>query len=161
MCWSESVLIQSLKIVVLCWIYHWKELGHRSFLWLGFEPWAFLLNANVFQSTDPDGVRLLRSFRQQLCHFLFEIYTKARINQLFNIMIEFPDSQPALEDLKECLAKTDLRFLFFFTLLPGLFYQAHSFLRSPGYLIYPISGQCGCCKIEAEARIQAVTKSAL
>jgi hypothetical protein len=25
-------------------------------------------------------------------------------------MIEFPDSQPALEDLKECLAKTDLRF---------------------------------------------------
>ena len=146
MCGSESVLIQSLKIVVLCWIYHWKELGHRSFLWLGFEPWAFLLNANVFQPTDPDGVRLLRSFRQQLCHFLFEIYTKARINQLFNIMIEFPDSQPALEDLKECLAKTDLRFLFIFTLLPGLFYQAHSFLRSPGYLIYPTSGQYGCCK---------------
>ena len=26
-------------------------------------------------------------------------------------MIEFPDSQPALEDLKECLAKTDLRYI--------------------------------------------------
>ncbi len=34
--------------------------------------------------------------------------------QLFNIMIEFPDSQPALEDLKECLAKTDLRYRHFF-----------------------------------------------
>jgi len=53
---------------------------------------------------------LVMHFRQQLLHYLFEVYTKVRINQLFNIMIEFPESQPALEDLKLCLARTDLRF---------------------------------------------------
>ncbi len=38
--------------------------------------------------------------RFRLRHFLYETYTHARIEQLFNIIIEFPDSQPALEDLK-------------------------------------------------------------
>ena len=52
---------------------------------------------------------ILTSFRQRMCHFLYETYTRARIEQLFNIIIEFPESQPALEDLRECLAKTDLR----------------------------------------------------
>ena len=57
-----------------------------------------------------DGNRgVLISFRQRMCHFLYETYTRARIEQLFNIIIEFPESQPALEDLRECLAKTDLR----------------------------------------------------
>lgn len=51
----------------------------------------------------------LKVFRQRLAHFLFETYTKARIDQLFNIIIEFPESQPAVEDLRECLDRTDLR----------------------------------------------------
>ncbi|KRT84695.1 hypothetical protein AMK59_845 [Oryctes borbonicus] len=40
---------------------------------------------------------------------MYEIYTKVRINQLFGIIIEYPDSIPALQDLKTCLPKTDLR----------------------------------------------------
>ena len=52
---------------------------------------------------------ILVSFRQRLSHFLYETYTKARIDQLFNVIIEFPESAPALEDVKECLARTDLR----------------------------------------------------
>ena len=51
----------------------------------------------------------LKSFEQRLSHFLFETYTKARIDQLFNIIIEFPESQPAVDDLKQCLERTDLR----------------------------------------------------
>ena len=51
----------------------------------------------------------LANFRQRLAHFLYETYTRSRIDQLFNIIIEFPESQPAVEDLKECLEKTDLR----------------------------------------------------
>ena len=47
--------------------------------------------------------------RQQLLQHLYRTYTKARIEQLFNIIIEFPDSQPALEDLRDCLGQTDLR----------------------------------------------------
>ena len=38
--------------------------------------------------------------RQKLLQYLYETYTKARIEQLFNIIIEFPESQPALEDLR-------------------------------------------------------------
>jgi hypothetical protein len=40
------------------------------------------------------------SFRATLLKYLYETYTRARIEQLFNIIIEFPDSQPALEDLR-------------------------------------------------------------
>ena len=35
---------------------------------------------------------------------LYTTYTRARIEQLFNIIIEWPDSQPALEDVRLCLA---------------------------------------------------------
>jgi len=51
----------------------------------------------------------LEEYRLKLLQYLYQTYTKARIEQLFNIIIEFPDSQPALEDLRECLTHTDLR----------------------------------------------------
>ena len=31
------------------------------------------------------------------------------VQELFNIIVEFPDSMSALEDLKSCLEKTELR----------------------------------------------------
>lgn len=48
-------------------------------------------------------------FKQKLSHFLYETYTKFRIEQLFDIIIEYPDSQPAIDDLHICLERTDLR----------------------------------------------------
>ncbi|RZF40821.1 hypothetical protein LSTR_LSTR003331 [Laodelphax striatellus] len=48
-------------------------------------------------------------FKQKLMHFMYETYTKTRIDQLFNIIIEYPDSDPAIYDLRICLEKTDLR----------------------------------------------------
>jgi len=48
-------------------------------------------------------------YRDKLTNIMFETYTKARIEQLYNIIIEFPDSQPALEDLRDCLSRTNLR----------------------------------------------------
>ncbi|KAK0175086.1 hypothetical protein PV327_008867 [Microctonus hyperodae] len=48
-------------------------------------------------------------FKKKLSHFLYETYTRIRIDQLFNIIIEYPDSQPAIDDLKICLERTDLR----------------------------------------------------
>lgn len=51
----------------------------------------------------------IQKFKQKLAHFLYETYTRTRIEQLFNIIIEYPDSQPAVEDLRMCLQKTDLR----------------------------------------------------
>ncbi|GLV33864.1 morula [Carabus blaptoides fortunei] len=51
----------------------------------------------------------MTKFQQKLTYFLNETYTRTRINQLFNIIIEYPDSLPAVEDLHACLPKTDLR----------------------------------------------------
>lgn len=47
------------------------------------------------------------SMRERLLTCLYETYTKTRIEQLFEIIIEFPESQPALEDLRDCLAQTE------------------------------------------------------
>lgn len=42
---------------------------------------------------------------ERLHHFIYEIYANLRISQFFDIIIDFPDAEPALIDLKECLAK--------------------------------------------------------
>lgn len=63
--------------------------------------------SHIMENSGNRGI--LISFRQRMCHFLYETYTRARIEQLFNIIIEFPESQPAVEDLRECLSRTDLR----------------------------------------------------
>lgn len=42
---------------------------------------------------------------ERLSHFIYEIYANLRISQFFDIIIDFPDAEPALIDLKECLAK--------------------------------------------------------
>ena len=49
------------------------------------------------------------SYKDRLYHFVHDIYARTRIQQLFNIIIEFPESEPALTDLKTCLEKTNLR----------------------------------------------------
>lgn len=61
------------------------------------------------ESNKPEVEASLNKFKQKLKHLLFETYTRTRIDQLFNIIIEYPDSDPAIEDLRHCLQKTDLR----------------------------------------------------
>ena len=58
--------------------------------------------------------------RRRLRNFLYETYTKARIDQLFNIIIEFPESQPALEDLKVRKILTNLSQAFYTVYLAGM-----------------------------------------
>ncbi|ESP05035.1 hypothetical protein LOTGIDRAFT_109593 [Lottia gigantea] len=53
----------------------------------------------------------ISAFRGRLLHFLFETYAHARIEQLFAIVIDYPESEPAILDLKTCLEKTNLRAL--------------------------------------------------
>ncbi|KAK9879331.1 hypothetical protein WA026_004182 [Henosepilachna vigintioctopunctata] len=53
--------------------------------------------------------RSIADFDKKLRNYLYNTYTKIRINQLFNIIIEYPDSLAALEDIKICLPKTDLK----------------------------------------------------
>lgn len=59
--------------------------------------------------TGSETERALKSLEDHLQHFLYDTYVMARVDQLFNIIIEFPESQAALEDLKECLERTNLK----------------------------------------------------
>lgn len=58
---------------------------------------------------DYEACPTMASLKDHLSHFLYDTYVKVRMDQLFNIIIEFPESQAALEDLKECLEKTNLK----------------------------------------------------
>ncbi|XP_023245836.1 anaphase-promoting complex subunit 2 [Copidosoma floridanum] len=58
---------------------------------------------------EPRLRRAVNSFKQKLNYFLYETYTRARIEQLFNIVIEYPDSRAAVDDLRACLERTALR----------------------------------------------------
>ncbi|XP_038045964.1 anaphase-promoting complex subunit 2-like isoform X2 [Patiria miniata] len=51
----------------------------------------------------------LRQWKDRLQYLLYQTYANLRIQELFNIIVEFPDSLSALEDLQKCLEKTDLR----------------------------------------------------
>ncbi|KAJ8897014.1 hypothetical protein PR048_002360 [Dryococelus australis] len=53
--------------------------------------------------------QVMDKFRQKLLHLLYETYTRTLIDQIFNIIIEYPESSPAIEDLRVCVEKTDLR----------------------------------------------------
>ncbi|EFA00073.1 anaphase-promoting complex subunit 2 [Tribolium castaneum] len=55
------------------------------------------------------AVKAMDEFDKKLINYLYNTYTKIRIDQLFNIIIEYPDSLPALDDLRLCLPKTDLK----------------------------------------------------
>lgn len=53
--------------------------------------------------------KVLSEYKNRLLNILYEAFTEVCMEQLFDIIIEFPESQAALEDLKECLEITNLR----------------------------------------------------
>lgn len=96
--------------------------------------WLIRIYSGGFSKTVTlsDEIRnAINKFKQKLSHFLYETYTKIRINHLFNIIIgmyvistytfikiciymlyfssEYPESQPAVDDLRICLERTDQR----------------------------------------------------
>lgn len=60
-------------------------------------------------SIDPKVRTAINIFKQKLVYFLYETYTRVRVDQLFNIVIEYPDSKAAIDDLRICLERTNLR----------------------------------------------------
>ncbi|GFG35378.1 hypothetical protein Cfor_00921 [Coptotermes formosanus] len=75
--------------------------------WLSTVVMGWL--THVYNENAASTQSSIKKFHQKISHFLYETYTRTRIEQLFNIIIEYPDSQPAVEDLRICLQKTDLR----------------------------------------------------
>lgn len=48
-------------------------------------------------------------YKERLEHFLCQTYARIIIDQFFNIIIEYPDSSPAIDDLRLCLKRVDMR----------------------------------------------------
>ncbi|XP_059053412.1 anaphase-promoting complex subunit 2 [Achroia grisella] len=92
------------------------DVSHISFLenWLDTTVMSWLTRIYCAGSSKPppDDKNIqnaIAKFKQKLSHYLYHSYGKLRIDQLFNIIIDYPDSQPAVDDIKLCLEKTDLR----------------------------------------------------
>ncbi|XP_046844208.1 anaphase-promoting complex subunit 2-like [Xenia sp. Carnegie-2017] len=67
-----------------------------------------ILPSKGFLSDDLD-VSIVESWRPRLEYFVYKTYAELRIEELFGVIVDYPDSLKALEDLKKCLEKTDLR----------------------------------------------------
>lgn len=52
---------------------------------------------------------LIKNFEIKLRFYIYEIYGNVIIDQFFNIIIDYPDSVPAINDLQICLRSIDLR----------------------------------------------------
>ena len=56
-----------------------------------------------------DAAKIKSFSRKKLVDNLYHTYTKERVEEMYNIIIEWPDSTPALEDIRKCLGRTQLR----------------------------------------------------
>ncbi|XP_068193656.1 anaphase-promoting complex subunit 2 isoform X2 [Antennarius striatus] len=98
---------------------HCRGEYERSFL-LEFQEWLELVLgwlSKVFASeADGDGVpgaptgnTVLKQWRCHMHQFFCRIYVNMRIEELFSIIRDFPESKAAIEDLKFCLDRTNQR----------------------------------------------------
>ncbi|XP_065067924.1 anaphase-promoting complex subunit 2-like isoform X2 [Rhopilema esculentum] len=97
-----------------------KDEFHKHFLveamqWVEDQiiSWLRLVIGDINDQGDSLESDLLsvESWRPKLEYFLCKVYAELRIAQLFEIIVEFPESLPSIEDLRECLEKTESRSL--------------------------------------------------
>ncbi len=95
-----------------------STVDHLTSIYHSFEQWLdraiigwirLIYSTSNFDSDDSTFDQYLSNYKKQLAHFMYTYYAKSRINRLFDIVIDYPDSKNAIEDLKICLQKTNLR----------------------------------------------------
>ncbi|KAL1920658.1 uncharacterized protein VTP21DRAFT_1035 [Calcarisporiella thermophila] len=87
-----------------------KPLLKRSNRWLDqvILRWlALIICPEGVENSPADKINALKEWKTRLEYHLNKAFGDLRISELFDIIVEFPDSQPAIDDLKECLSKTD------------------------------------------------------
>ncbi|TYZ62631.1 hypothetical protein PybrP1_006910 [[Pythium] brassicae (nom. inval.)] len=80
-----------------------KYLG-RVEAWACVEllPWL----DDLFQATAASGAQSTQSWREVISQHVLQEFGSLRITQLFEIIKDYPDSIPALDDLRGCLERT-------------------------------------------------------
>ncbi|XP_068104761.1 anaphase-promoting complex subunit 2 [Hyperolius riggenbachi] len=73
--------------------------------WLG----KVFLQGGTQPSINPEASSTLKRWRCHVQRFFYRLYASMRIDELFSIIRDFPDSKPAIEDLKFCLERTNQR----------------------------------------------------
>ncbi|XP_054614373.1 anaphase-promoting complex subunit 2 isoform X2 [Dunckerocampus dactyliophorus] len=121
--WVSSDAITSiLHRLIEQWMeQHCRGEYERSFL-LDFQEWLELVVGwlgRVFASQEiregpgaqsaPSSSLVLKQWRCHMHQFFCRIYVNMRIEELFSIIRDFPESKAAIEDLKFCLERTNQR----------------------------------------------------
>ncbi|XP_053963904.1 anaphase-promoting complex subunit 2 [Anastrepha ludens] len=68
------------------------------------------------EAKDSNTINIIKGFKVKLTYFLYENVALSIIEQFFSIIIDFPESIPAIDDLKICMEKIDMRKHFIQTL---------------------------------------------
>eukprot|EP00887_Chlorella_sp_A99_P005758 scaffold1.g5758.t1 len=77
----------------------------RALQYSATVPLQFL--ALALLGGDAGGAKL-QEWRARLSYFVFEVVGSKRIADLFDIVVDFPESLPAVHDLRDCLRNTNL-----------------------------------------------------
>ena len=86
-----------------------EKRASRSLLrWVDAVPIAFLETIGLVTSIETDDASA--AWRARCAHCAYETLGASRVAECFDIVVEFPDSKPALADLRQCLRRTSLRF---------------------------------------------------
>ncbi|KAK4811401.1 hypothetical protein QYF61_005050 [Mycteria americana] len=75
---------------------------------IGWLSRVFLQDGPLARSS-PEASSTLKRWRCHVQRFFYRIYASMRIEELFSIIRDFPESKPAVEDLKFCLERTNQR----------------------------------------------------
>nr|XP_039257571.1 anaphase-promoting complex subunit 2-like [Styela clava] len=98
--WIHSHLKTWIETQVMTWLEKifgrkWKEASEAEWFEIGGRSKTASYSKN--------------HWNQKLLFILYETYTEMRISEMFRIITEFPESSPAIEDLKLCLERTNQR----------------------------------------------------
>ncbi|XP_058508779.1 anaphase-promoting complex subunit 2 [Solea solea] len=119
---SESVTSILHKLIEQRMEQHCRGEYECSFL-LEFQEWLELVlgwlskvfaseadtNGPVRSPSVPSASSILKQWRCHMHQFFCRIYVNMRIEELFGIIRDFPESKAAIEDLKFCLERTNQR----------------------------------------------------
>jgi len=50
----------------------------------------------------------LQQWQSRLDYYVYETVGQVRMTEMFDIVVDYPDSRPAVQDVKDCLAHTNL-----------------------------------------------------